>query len=161
MRNRVAQVVSMNRMPNMESWVSPQFKPTPEYVRMRLRKSYFSSMTNAKKTSSVGPVTGKLKSKVKWLRYVLLALVGWGIYHILNGPSGGISIWKLKEANARELGALDSLVARKQELELEKAKLEKDSAYIEKVARKELGMAKPGEKVFRFVPPDPSAAEKK
>jgi len=140
--------------------VALHFRPTPQYVRMRLRKSYFLGMTKAKMSAgSQGAVP--TKRKVKWLRYVLLALVGLGIYHILNGPSGGISIWKLQQANAKELKALDSLVARKQELELEKAKLEKDSAYIEKVARKELGMAKPGEKVFRFVAPDPNAAEKK
>jgi len=48
---------------------------------------------------------------------------------------------------------LDSLTQRKRELQVEKARLERDSAYIERVARKDLGMARPDEKVFRFVPP--------
>ena len=48
---------------------------------------------------------------------------------------------------------LDSLAQRKQDLLIEKGRLEKDSAYIERLARKELGMAKPDEKVFRFVSP--------
>lgn len=115
-----------------------------------MRKSYFSSM--AKNTAA--------KPKIKWLRYVLLGVIGLGIYHVLNGPSGGINLWKLKQANAKEVKSLDSLTARKHELEIEKTRLEKDSGYIEKVARKELGMSKPGEKVFRFAAPDSTKTEK-
>ena len=91
------------------------------------------------------------KEKVKWLRYVLLGLGGLGIYHILTGPSGAVNLMHLKQANADKRRELDSLVARKHALEVEKVRLEKDSAYLERVARKELGMAKPNEKVFRFM----------
>lgn len=92
------------------------------------------------------------KSRVKWFRYVLLALFGLVIYHIVSGPSGALNLLALRKANAREVRALDSLVQRKQDLEVEKIRLQKDSSYIEQVARKELGMAKPGEKVFRYMP---------
>ncbi|MDB5051842.1 MAG: Cell division protein FtsB [Fibrobacteres bacterium] len=93
------------------------------------------------------------KTRVKWLRYVFLGVAGLGVYHILSGPSGAINLFKLRRDNARLLGEVDSLALRKQALEIEKQRLEKDSAYIERVARKELGMAKPDEKVFRFVQP--------
>lgn len=94
------------------------------------------------------------KKKVKWLRYVLLSLGGLAVHHILTGPSGALNLLKLRQANADTRRELDSLEARKRALTLEKTRLEKDSAYLERVARKELGMAKPGEKVFRYMVPD-------
>jgi cell division protein FtsB len=108
---------------------------------MRLRKSYFSAMVKPAPT----------KRKVKWVRYALLTILGLGIYHILSGPSGALNLVKLRRLNAGQARELDSLTIRRAELEIEKGRLQKDSAYIEKVARKELGMAKKGEKVFRFM----------
>ena len=93
------------------------------------------------------------KKQVKWVRYVLLAALGLGVYHILTGPSGALHLMKLRRENAKLGSELDSLALRKQALVIEKQRLEKDTAYIERVARKELGMAKPDEKVFRFVVP--------
>jgi cell division protein FtsB len=94
------------------------------------------------------------KKRVKWIRYVLLGMAGLGVYHILTGPSGAVNLLHLKREKARMEAELDSLSRRKQDLAAEKARLEKDSAYIERVARKELGMSRPEEKVFRFVAPD-------
>jgi len=93
------------------------------------------------------------KRRVKWLRYVLLGVAGLGVYHVLTGPSGALNLLRLKREKARMEADLDSLTQRKRELQVEKARLERDSAYIERVARKDLGMARPDEKVFRFVPP--------
>jgi cell division protein FtsB len=93
------------------------------------------------------------KRRVKWLRYVLLGVAGLGLYHVLTGPSGTINLLRLKREKARMEADLDSLTRRKRDLQVEKSRLERDSAYIERVARKELGMARPDEKVFRFVPP--------
>jgi len=94
------------------------------------------------------------KKNVKWLRYVLLGLGGLAAYHVLTGPSGALNLVKLREANDDTRKELDSLQARKRDLTLEKVRLERDSAYLERVARKELGMARPGEKVFRFMAPE-------
>lgn len=98
-----------------------------------------------------------VKRKVKWIRYVVLGLGGLGVYHILTGPSGAINLMRLKRENAEQGRELDSLEARKHALEIEKARLEKDSAYLERVARKELGMAKPEEKVFRYMKKEKTA----
>lgn len=95
------------------------------------------------------------KKRVKWIRYALLGVMGLGVYHIVTGPSGAVNLLKLKRERARMESELDSLARRKQDLAIEKARLERDSAYMERVARKELGMAKPDEKVFRFVAPAP------
>ena len=94
------------------------------------------------------------KKSVKWIRYAILAMVAIGIYHIMSGPSGTLNLFKLRSANAKLAHELDSLTLRKQSLITEKARLETDSAYLERVARKDLGMAKPTEKVFRFVKPE-------
>jgi cell division protein FtsB len=121
---------------------------------MSFRKSYFKTM--AKSNSSPTPASRSprvARRKVKWVRYLVLLIFGYGLYHIMSGPSGAMNILKLKQANAGQRRELDSLTQRKAELEVEKVRLQKDSAYIERVARKELGMAKPGEKVFRFMVP--------
>jgi cell division protein FtsB len=121
---------------------------------MGLRKSYLSPWeTSLHMGKSTASQSGSRK-RVKWLRYVLLGVTGLGVYHILSGPSGALNLFKLRRDNAKLLGELDSLSLRKQALEIEKQRLEKDSAYLERVARKELGMSKPDEKVFRFVQPD-------
>jgi cell division protein FtsB len=93
------------------------------------------------------------KRRVKWLRYVLLGVAGVGVYHVLTGPSGALNLLRLKRERARMEADLDSLTQRKRDLQVEKARLERDSAFIERVARKDLGMARPDEKVFRFVTP--------
>lgn len=124
--------------------------PTRENVRMTLRKSYLDR-------EMPKPVHKPMKSpgrkRVKWIRYAILAAFGLGVYHILTGPSGALNLMSLRKERARMESGLDSLAQRKADLEIEKRRLEKDSAYIERVARKELGMAKPDEKVFRFVVP--------
>ena len=91
--------------------------------------------------------------RVKWLRYVLLGVAGLGVYHVLTGPSGALNLLRLKRERAKMEADLDSLTQRKRDLQVEKARLERDSAFIERVARKDLGMARPDEKVFRFVTP--------
>lgn len=121
---------------------------------MSLRKSYFNTM--AKSTSNSTPASREPRvagRKVKWVRYLVLFIFGYGLYHIMSGPSGAMNLFKLKQANANQRRELDSLTRRKAELEVEKVRLQKDSTYIERVARKELGMAKPGEKVFRYMAP--------
>lgn len=130
-----------------------RWEPTRENVMMVLRKSYLSFAETTQDMVKTAAPKSSPKKRVKWLRYVLLGVVGFGIYHILSGPSGALNLMKLRQTNARYVDELDSLTVRKQELEIEKQRLQNDSAYIERVARKELGMAKPGEKVFRFVQP--------
>jgi cell division protein FtsB len=100
------------------------------------------------------------KKKLKWIRYVLLVVVGLGLYHILNGPSGALNILRLHRENLDQRRELDSLEARRRELETERLRLQGDSAYLEKVARKELGMAKHGEKVFRYMLPEEKKSPK-
>ena len=77
-------------------------------------------------------------------------------FDCFSGISGDMTLGALIDAGV-EAAAVRAAVASlglPVTLEIEKVRLEKDSAYLERVARKELGMAKPDEKVFRFVQPN-------
>ena len=117
------------------------------YAKMVRRKNYFLVQAEPMAKTETG------KRKVKWIRYALLALVLVGLHHILSGPSGVLNLLRLRESNLHDSRDLDSLQRLKQELAQEKLRLAKDSAYLERMARKELGMSRPGEKVFRFMDP--------
>ena len=80
------------------------------------------------------------------------------LYEVLTGPRGLLKISDLRAQKAQIQREIDSLETRKTELIAEKTRLLTDTAYLEKLARKELGMARPGEKVYRFVEPEKPAA---
>lgn len=87
------------------------------------------------------PVQRRRKLRVKWFRLVLLSIFGYFIYICFNQYSQISAINQEKEAvklrleQAREVNA---------NLTEERKRLN-DRAYIEKLAREELGLAKPGE----------------
>ncbi len=88
------------------------------------------------------------------LRWILLAVAVVVLYRLFAGPTGFLKLAELRRQRQTQARMMDSLATRQRELEIEKQKLLTDSAYLEKVARQELGMAKPGEKVYRFIQPD-------
>lgn len=96
--------------------------------------------------------TGTLKASQRfhWLRWLLFALFLTAAYDVMTGPSGILNLRKMSGQNEAKRAELDSLARRQQELTAEKHRLTTDSAYLETVARRELGMAKPGEKVYRY-----------
>jgi len=66
---------------------------------------------------------------------------------------------QMEQQNQKARSHLDSLRAHKQDLEVERERLQHDSSYLEAMARRELGMAKPGEKVYRFMEGKPKQLE--
>jgi len=94
-----------------------------------------------------------VKKKQPWIRWALSALAAVALYQVLAGPGGLIKLLELRDQRRAQERRIDSLKTRQSELEIEKRRLLTDSAYLEKLARKELGMAKAGEKVYRFVAP--------
>ncbi len=96
-----------------------------------------------------------MKKKRPWIRWTLSALAAFILYQILAGPGGLLKVMELRDQQRGQQRRIDSLKSRQVELETEKRRLLTDSAYLEKLARKELGMAKAGEKVYRFVAPPP------
>ncbi len=92
------------------------------------------------------------KKKIKWLRYVILAFLCLTLYSVLTGPSGILNVNALNRQQKQQQQAMDSLQFRKEELVAESTRLKNDTSYIEIIARKELGMIKHNEKVFRYLP---------
>lgn len=85
--------------------------------------------------------------------FLLLALLLWAGYAALFRPL----LDRRAELRAREAdlsAEVRSLQARLQTLRNDQLRLESDSRFIEQIAREELGYAKPGETVFRFVDGD-------
>jgi cell division protein FtsB len=91
-----------------------------------------------------------------WLVPIALCLVA---FQAMTGPRGLMKVADLRAQKAAILREIDSLETRKKELLVEKNRLLTDTAYLEKIARKELGMIRPGEKVYRFVAPASEESE--
>ncbi|MCD6023964.1 MAG: hypothetical protein K0Q91_880 [Fibrobacteria bacterium] len=88
-----------------------------------------------------------------WIRWGLIAVALFILYQVLAGPRGLLKLAELRSQKNDIRVQVDSLEARKRELLREKERLLTDTTYLEKLARKELGMARPGERVYRFVAP--------
>lgn len=79
--------------------------------------------------------------RVRWFRLILLCVTGYFIY-VLGGQQMDLqAIQKEKETARQKLEQLQQVNAN---LNDERSKLSKPS-YIEKIAREELGLVKPGE----------------
>lgn len=85
-----------------------------------------------------------------WIRWALVALIAFVAFKLARDEVGDR---KLRAQIGALHAQIDSLHVRNAELEAERKRLLTDTAYIERLARKELGMARPGEKVYRFVTP--------
>ena len=102
------------------------------------------------RASTPRPATGKRRP---WIRWGLIVLMLFVLYQVLAGPRGLLKLADLRSQKNDIRFQIDSLEGRKRELLREKDRLLTDTTYLEKLARKELGMAKPGERVYRFVTP--------
>ncbi len=89
------------------------------------------------------------KKKKKW-RIIFFLLPLWVVYSWLSGDSSIINQIHIYRANAKLLEEIDSLTRVKSNLDRRRARLRSDTAYLEKVIRSELGMARPDEKVYRL-----------
>ena len=67
------------------------------------------------------------------------------------GDHGILQLFKLKREKTKIQDHIIELREEKEELVLEKHRLENDLDYIEKLAREKYRMAKPGEKVFKVI----------
>jgi cell division protein FtsB len=94
----------------------------------------------------------KKKIKIRKIgRWVLLAVAALVAYSLFFGRASLVRIYqsfldvKKKERTlSQERGEMDTL-------RVQNKKLEKDTAYMEKIAREKLGMARKDEKVYKFI----------
>jgi cell division protein FtsB len=92
-------------------------------------------------------------------RLLLLLIVLLVCYIYLAGDYGLLKIW----SQHRQIEELERethrLRAKQLDLKQQCVKLADDSTYIEKKAREELGMVRPGERVYHFITPQDSTGE--
>ena len=103
-------------------------KPKSRYLRVRRRLRFW---TRTKKIIFFGVLT--------------VCLVG-----VVFGEFGFLRILQLKREGARLEAAITSARMKQRLLEERKDKLENDPFTIEKIAREQCGLYKPGEKIFLF-----------
>jgi cell division protein FtsB len=86
-------------------------------------------------------------------RILLVSLAAVLVYLLLLSDFGLLHRWQLAREEARERARIEELEARQAELERERERLA-DPEYLERVAREEHGMVRPGEQVYRVAVPD-------
>lgn len=91
-----------------------------------------------------------------WVRRHRWILAGVGMLAVLIGNRG---FWTMVERH-REIARLErqfrELRQESKRLAQEIVQAEGDPAYLERIARRELGLIRPGEVEYRFLPPTPS-----
>jgi cell division protein FtsB len=73
---------------------------------------------------------------------------------VVYGGSGLLRVWRMKQDVEALEGEIAALRGQNQDLARTVDRLRSDPAEIEKIAREELGLARPGEKILKF-PPTP------
>lgn len=87
-------------------------------------------------------------------RILLLAGLVIAGYLLIGFGQGAWQIWRLTRIKWTEERSLDEVTAEKTAIEQEIERLKTDSLYIEELARRQFGMVKEGETVFRITLPD-------
>jgi cell division protein FtsB len=100
------------------------------------------------------------QKKRRYGRLLLLLVFLILCYMYVAGDYGLLKIWSQHRQIEELKGETRRLRAEQLDLKQERIRLEEDSLYIEKKAREELGMVKPGERVYQFVPSPDSTGEK-
>ncbi|MCC7261289.1 MAG: septum formation initiator family protein [Candidatus Latescibacteria bacterium] len=88
--------------------------------------------------------------KSRWRLVLALLVLGVILYLFVGGDEGLIEIRRQAKVLAVLQARVDQLEAENDSLRQILTMLEHDKDYIEKVAREEYGMVKPGEKVYRL-----------
>ena len=84
----------------------------------------------------------------KWYFKILALIFLWVVYSWVSGPSGLVNQYKVYQNNKKTTKLINSLALVKIDLDEERANLRSDTLYLEKIIRKELGMAKKQERVY-------------
>ena len=88
--------------------------------------------------------------KSHWRLGLALLVLGGILYLFVGGDEGLLEIRRQSQALSVLQAHVDQLEAENDSLRQILTMLEHDKDYIEKVAREEYGMVKPGEKIYRL-----------
>ena len=116
---------------------------------MRKKKKKLATFSSGQFLTRVKKEATKKKGKLRAV-LILVGLVLLG-YLYFAGDFGFVrifSLWKEKRELRLEIKKLEAKII---DLEVERKRLKNDLYYIERVAREKYGMAKEGEKIYKFV----------
>ena len=101
----------------------------------------------------------KVKRRVhyrRWFKLALRSVLGFlGFLLVASFLHTGWDLWCLKQEEARVTRAVQVLKAQNQELREQMQRMQEDE-YIERAAREQLGLVKPGEVLYYLTPAVPS-----
>jgi cell division protein FtsB len=99
---------------------------------------------------------GELAQRQLRLRRLLLIVGGLAVLYLvvplLLGETGIISYFKLRRTERALTAEIETLAQQNQALTEEVRRLKSDPETIERVAREQLGLVRPGEVVYKFEP---------
>jgi cell division protein FtsL len=84
-------------------------------------------------------------------RWVALVLAAALLYSLFSGKSNVVRMYRSHTDIKKKEAAVASRHHEIDSLTAQNAKLKSDTAYIEKIAREKLGMARKDEKVYKFI----------
>ena len=90
------------------------------------------------------------KSSRRWLLYVFSALLATLSVFTVFGEHGALHLWRLWDEQTK-LEERNFVLHKENESLRERIdRIRHDNAYLEKIAREELGLVRPGEIIYRF-----------
>jgi cell division protein FtsB len=92
----------------------------------------------------------KLRLSHKWALYGWASLIVLLLFHAVVGERGAIHLWRLQGEKAKLDEQNYRLQKNNQALREKIMRLRTDNLYLEKIAREELNLARPGEIIYRF-----------
>ena len=117
--------------------------------------SHASNQTMAQHTNNFGERLGTfIRANLSWLLGAALALL---LIQDVFGTHGLIAMRRSMREAADTQKAIDRLDQENQQMEDHVKALKSDPAAIERIAREEMGLARPGEYIFKVTPKDASA----
>ncbi len=88
------------------------------------------------------------KKTGRWILFSLLCAV---LYFSLTDEAGLINLYRERRQTNKMRSEIQELNKNIDSLTIAIEKLKNDTTYIERIAREKLGMAKKGEKVYKFI----------
>jgi len=123
------------------------------------RKKKFYQLSDVDLVDKLKRKTAQKKKTIR--KFLFLLITVFVVYSFFSGPYGFLRLFSLmKEKKELKLEA-KKLEARITDMEERKEKLKNDKFYLEKEAREKLGMAKKGERVYKFVDSTQTAEDQK
>jgi len=93
----------------------------------------------------------RLSGKKRWLVIALLALAGLGmLWSLIMGEMGAVKYFRMRARENALRAEISHLKEDNQRLMQEVRSLRRDPAYLERIARDKIGLARPGEVVYYY-----------